>query len=425
MPLPPANALEMPTDWVICQIGAREHYAVARGFAEAGNLHCLITDAWVPPGHWTERISQSLRERYHPALSEAQVRSWTASLIRFELSARMRKVTGWPLIISRNAWFQQRAVQALAALAKAGLGSGDSRPAVFAYSYAALEPFRYARQRGWKTILGQIDPAIVEERIVADVCKRSPQLAANWQPAPASYWQAWHDECGLANQIVVNSQWSKEALIQAGVEAFKIHIIPLAYEPHPEADACVRTYPQRFSPTRPLRVLFLGQLTPRKGMDAILTALSRLLDEPIEWWFVGPLSTSIPADLKRHPKTKWFGHVPRSHAARFYRDADVFLFPTHSDGFGLTQLEAASWHLPMIASRFCGAVVEHDRSGIVLPEVTPQAIAEALLRCVENPQLLAALASAAIPWSEFSVGMIAEHFENLAIEPPLPQSTPA
>ncbi len=408
----------MNPEWITCQIGAREHYAVARGFAATGALRALITDAWVPPGHWSGRARQSLRERYHPELAKARVIGWTPALIGFELAARMRKRSGWPMFISRNEWFQKRAVKALGSLAKAGFGTGNRRPVIFAYSYAALAPFRFARERGWNTILGQIDPAIVEERIVADICTRSPGLEPNWTPAPPAYWQSWREECRLADRVVVNSQWSKDALVQAGVEDGRVHIIPLAYEPEPEANAFVRAYPDRFSPTRPLRVLFLGQLNLRKGMDAIFAAMPGLLDQPIEWWFVGPLSASIPPDLKIHPKIKWFGPVPRSHAARFYRDADVFLFPTHSDGFGLTQLEAAAWHLPMICSRFCGSVVEQGKSGITLPEVTPRAISEALLFCVRNPNVLADYAKSSLSWSEFSLKANARRFESLANELP-------
>jgi glycosyltransferase involved in cell wall biosynthesis len=67
---------------------------------------------------------------------------------------------------------------------------------------------------------------------------------------------------------------------------------------------------------------------------------------------------------------RWIGSVPREDAARFYRDADVFLFPTFSDGFGLTQLEAQAWKLPVIATKFCGDVVEDGKNGYLLPEIT-------------------------------------------------------
>ena len=98
------------------------------------------------------------------------------------------------------------------------------------YSYTALEPFRYAKAHGWKTLLVQIDPGPEEERIVAEEAARVPQLAGDWQPAPPEYWAFWREECKLADRIVVNSEWSREGLVRGGVPSEKISIIPLAYE---------------------------------------------------------------------------------------------------------------------------------------------------------------------------------------------------
>ena len=61
-------------------------------------------------------------------------------------------------------------------------------PVLLSYSYTALEPFRYAKAHGWKTLLVQIDPGPEEERIVAEEAARVPQLAADWQAAPPEYW---------------------------------------------------------------------------------------------------------------------------------------------------------------------------------------------------------------------------------------------
>ena len=98
------------------------------------------------------------------------------------------------------------------------------------YSYTALEPFRYAKANGWKTLLVQIDPGPEEERIVAEEAARVPELAADWQAAPPEYWDFWREECKLADRIVVNSEWSREGLVRGGVPAEKISVIPLAYE---------------------------------------------------------------------------------------------------------------------------------------------------------------------------------------------------
>ena len=79
-------------------------------------------------------------------------------------------------------------------------------------------------------MLVQIDPGPEEEKIVAEEAARVPELAGEWQPAPAEYWTSWREECKLADRIVVNSEWSREGLVRGGVPGEKISVIPLAYE---------------------------------------------------------------------------------------------------------------------------------------------------------------------------------------------------
>jgi glycosyltransferase involved in cell wall biosynthesis len=165
-------------------------------------------------------------------------------------------------------------------------------------------------------------------------------------------------------------------------------VVPLAFESDVGALDFNREYPTVFSKERPLRVLFLGQLNLRKGVRELLGAAETLHQKPIEFSFVGPAQLEIPASLRTRNSMKWLGISPRSEVAKHYRAADVFIFPTHSDGFGLTQLEAQSWKLPIVASRQCGEVVRDGINGLLLAEVSADHIAESLLRLLHDPESL-------------------------------------
>jgi glycosyltransferase involved in cell wall biosynthesis len=80
--------------------------------------------------------------------------------------------------------------------------------------------------------------------------------------------------------------------------------------------------------------------------------------------------------------------VPGTDIAKWFAQADVLILPTHSDGFGLTQLEALGHHVPVIASTHCGRVVEDGVNGVILPEVSGQAIAGAIRRLLGQTALL-------------------------------------
>lgn len=383
--------------WLCCQLGAREHYAVPRALQLGGLLREFMTDVWIRPKSLSQYWGNKLAGRFHPGLAGAQVTAPNAAALTFELKSQAMGLAGWELIDRRNEWFQRHVVAQLTRRHER-----DDQPlTVFAYSYAADRIFKFARERGWRKILGQIDPGPAEERIVA---RLNETLNGNgWKPAPPQYWAKWRTECDLADQIVVNSAWSREALLDEGVPAERIHVTPLAFETSAAAQSFQRNYPPAFSSERPLRVLFLGQINLRKGVRQLLDAARLLRGEPIEFWFVGPRQLNIDADLKANSRIKWFGVVPRASVDRYYREADVFILPTLSDGFGLTQLEAQSWKLPVIASRFCGEVVNDGINGVLLEEVSGDAIASLLLELLRAPERLIAMSQRSCVSDRFSL----------------------
>src|SRR5207249_2585039 len=344
--------------WLCCQIGAREHYAIPRALFRMGMLGYLLTDAWFPPSSLLAKIcgrGSKLAERFHDELSDARVKDFSSSLIMFEAFARARRLSGWARIVARDRWFQRKVVSFL----RSQLSTLNYQPVLLSYSYTALEPFRYAKANGWKTVLVQIDPGPEEEKIVAEEVARVPTLGRGWQPAPAEYWAFWREECKLVDRIVVNSEWSRKGLMREGIRSEKLSVIPLVYEPAEVGDqnsdvTQVRSYPARFTSERPMRVLFLGLINLRKGIARLLEAAQILRDAPVEFWMVGPVEIANASTIRDARRVKWFGPITRNQATEYYRNADVFILPTLSDGFALTQLEAQAHGLPIIASEFCG-----------------------------------------------------------------------
>jgi glycosyltransferase involved in cell wall biosynthesis len=401
--------------WICCQLGAREHYAVPRALFSRGLLGYFVTDAWVAPSSVLTKISAGpLADRFHNDLSDARVIAFNSSVILFETLVRARRLKEWKTIIARNRWFQRKVVGAL----NSQPSTLKYQPIFLSYSYAALEPFRFAKLRGWKTLLLQIDPGPEEERIVSEEVARVPALAGEWHAAPADYWASWRQECDLADRIIVNSEWSREGLIRSGIPSEKLTLIPLAYGTSEVGDKKseirqVRSYPVQFTQDRPMRVLFLGQANLRKGVARLLEAAQTLRDEPVEFWIVGPVQLANAETAAGNARVKWFGSVSRKETAEKYRAADVFILPTLSDGFAITQLEAQAHGLPVISSKCCGGVVENGRNGIILEEPSAACIAAAIRDCVAHPNRLQALAAASYVQNEFTTDMLGQRLQEL------------
>jgi glycosyltransferase involved in cell wall biosynthesis len=158
-----------------------------------------------------------------------------------------------------------------------------------------------------------------------------------------------------------------------------------------------------------LRVLFLGQISLRKGMAVILEAMLLLQNQPVEFWFVGSRQMELSVPWLSNKQTRWVGSVPRGETTGYYQEADVFLFPTLSDGFGLTQLEAQAWKLPIVASQYCGGVVRDGMNGVLLKEVSGNAIAETIHFFMDDPARLVSMSRNAVIPAAFGIDQLGSH----------------
>jgi len=145
-----------------------------------------------------------------------------------------------------------------------------------------------------------------------------------------------------------------------------------------------------------LRFIYAGQISLRKGIPSLLQAWEKAALRSAELQLVGSwyLSVSRRASLPRG-----VAHVPacspealREH----YRRADVFVFPSFFEGFGLVLLEAMACGLPAIASTAtAGTDVLTEASGRVLPVGNLDILVETLRWFDQNRNRLPAMARAA------------------------------
>ncbi|MDF2116077.1 glycosyltransferase family 4 protein [Roseiarcaceae bacterium H3SJ34-1] len=389
-------------NWIICQIGARERYALARELHSRGQLAALCTDIWVTPesvagrlAHFAGHRGVSFRERYDPDLKDACVLSEQPVAVVLQRRRAQKRGGGtlWRPIMDADRWLGARMARRLERSGLLQAGSAKRPPVVFSYSYAAREIFEAARRFGCLTVLGQIDPGPVEDEIVAETARKHGFDNDGHERPPQEYWDNWRKECALADVIIVNSQWSAKSLEKAGVSAAKIHIAPLAYEAQAVDDRmkAQRRYPASFTQNRPLELLFLGQIGVRKGIFELLEAMERLKGAPVKLTMVGPVQDRLRERFQTSSQVEWIGKVPYGEIDAYYKASDLFLLPTHSDGFALTQLEAQTWGLPMLVSRNCGEVVIDGVNGRLIDPVSAISLEKLIRWALANPDALQAM----------------------------------
>lgn len=111
------------------------------------------------------------------------------------------------------------------------------------------------------------------------------------------------------------------------------------------------------------------------------------------------LKAAMEADAKARGVDQWlrFAGEVRD-VERYYRAADVFVMPSTREAFGMALLEGMSSALPVIATRIPGVtdgIVEHHKTGVLVPAEDPVAIADALRDILNNRAAAAAMGAAA------------------------------
>lgn len=137
--------------------------------------------------------------------------------------------------------------------------------------------------------------------------------------------------------------------------------------------------------------LYVGRLVPWKGIDDLLDAFSMLRpsDLGLHLQLVGDgpsraaVESRVAADPILRGNVTLTGHVSEETLEKFYAAADIFVFPTRRDVWGLVLNEAMSAGLAVVASDGAAAareLIEDGTQGVVVPAGRPEALADALRR---------------------------------------------
>jgi glycosyltransferase involved in cell wall biosynthesis len=355
-----------------------------------------------------------LTSRFHEELSDAEVYAFNATAIRQGLAQRFAKRDNpYGEYLRVGSRFGRNVRAAL----RKRKDQHWENTVFFGYDTGFFEAAAWAKNRGAACVVGQMDPARTEVEMVREEEKLWPGWAKKPLIVPEEYFLWRQSEWALADIVMVNSRWTHDALLKQGVPASKLAIVPLAYEV--DETKVLEPIPLK-EVNDPLRVLFLGQVNIRKGIPYLIEAARLLKGAPVQFDIVGPISIADQFVVSSPSNVRFHGSVTRDKVQNFYSQADVFVLPTISDGFALTQLEAMSYGLPVITTPNCGDVVTDGVDGFLVPARNAPALAEALLKLAEDPERLQAMrVSARERVTAFSLDQLDKDLRQLEARLPL------
>lgn len=384
--------------------------AALQAFDDAGWLHAYYTTIGVGrPGPW-HRLPAALArhlERRRFALPSSTIHARPCrEAIRLTATA-----LGLGSVVRPGSWASTDGVcQDLDRHVARQLDTGRRIPAsvrvAYAYEDSADHTFVAARRRGMRTIY-ELPIAYWQttQRLLHEEAARLPAWRRTLRSVddPTYKFERKTRELEMADVVVVPSQFVLDSL-PPRIKAEKPCIVARFGSPPARSRA-----PGPTRPRGPLRVLFAGALTQRKGLADLFQAMHLLRRPDVELVVMG--SRLAPLSFYREQYPAFVYEPPRPHAQvlELMETCDILALPAIVEGRALVQQEALACGLPLIVTPHTGGddLVDEGRTGFLVPIRSPAALAERLDWFATHRILLpefrnhAKAKADATPWSQY------------------------
>lgn len=291
------------------------------------------------------------------------------------------------------------------------LGRQRQAGIVYAYEDAAEATFRAAKALGWRKVYDlPIAYGPVTRRLLDEEAERWPE----WEPTlvgtrdSAEKYERKAHELALADLVICPSRFVAESLPPETRAQCPVIVAPFGSPPvlgrKPPTD-----------PTQPLRVLFAGSMTQRKGLADLFAALRLLQRKDIVLVVLGSPVTDLAFYRRQYRDFEYAAPRPHAEVLAFMGTCDVLCLPSVVEGRALVVQEAMSAGLPAIVTENTGAadVIEMGRNGFVVPMRSPQALAEKLAWFADHRTALpewavsAQAAAQRFTWEQYGATIVA------------------
>jgi glycosyltransferase involved in cell wall biosynthesis len=199
-----------------------------------------------------------------------------------------------------------------------------------------------------------------------------------------------------ADAILTDSEQSREDIVRhLPVSPDRVVVVPLAADRRfrPMEAAVVEPILREHSVTRPY-ILYVGALKSRKNVPRLLEAFALLRQGSTRWklvivgareWRLSPIFDTVQR-LKLEPHVHFTGYVTGEHLPALYAGADLFVFPSLYEGFGLPVLEAMACGTPVVTSSTSSLPEVAGDAALLVDPYNVDELAGAMRRVLEQPE---------------------------------------
>lgn len=196
-------------------------------------------------------------------------------------------------------------------------------------------------------------------------------------------------EIELADYIIIGSDYAAQTFVTRGYPFERVFILPYGVNLNQFRTQSNIRINANDNLNHPFRILFAGQVIPRKGVHYLIQAFEDIKLPCSELILIGSVEpnygTYITKNFLAKKNIKFMGPLPQGELFRYYQNCDVFVMPTLSEGSAVVIYEAMAAGLPIITTPNAGAVVRNGKEGYIVPIRDIDALKEKLVYLYEHP----------------------------------------
>lgn len=373
--------------------GKQHSYHLARSLKRLGALDRFYTSSYITQPwlqrYFTEKGNTFFTRRFVEGLAAPDVEAnW-----RFEFKEQWLRYRTGKSAATAEAVFQR---DANFDHYVAGLISKRPSQAYWGFQGSAHDSLLAAKAAG-KLAIVELATAHVTaaQRWLGEEKQLHPEWAdsIDYLEFPAWYHKRLEQEPHVADVAIAASRFTQQTLLDDGIAANKIKLLPLGFELEH-----ITYNPKRSSgglgiQSRPLRLLYAGTITQRKGIKYLLEALKTFPSGEVELHCIGGVQGSGKALEEYKGLYELHGRISQYELFAAYQHYDALVLPTIFEGFGLVIVEAMAAGLPVITTpNSMGPDVVIDRqNGYLVPVRDVVALGDAIshLRSLNGEQYCA------------------------------------
>jgi len=395
--------------------GSANARAALAGLTEAGLLEKFCTTIAAYPGNVWGRLAQTRlgrefeRRRYEDHLASKTLQHPWRELGRM-LATRLRMSS---LIRHETGTFCIDAIYRAQDRLAAGFLRSYPRnfSGVYTFEDGALETLAAARELG---LAGIYELPIGYWRSARELLKPEFDRMPNWSATLTGFKDsdaklARKDaELARATKIILASSFTAHTLKSYQGKLAPTFVVPYGF---PDVRPDNNTPAKSRNHSSPLRLLYVGSLSQRKGIGDVFAAVNQLQSAVTLTVIGNKVTTDCPALDRELAKHRWIPSLAHDKVLEQMRAHDVLVFPSLFEGFGLVITEAMSQGMPVVTTeRTAGPdFINHGENGWLIKagstsELTQQL--EALVRdrrSVDDAGQCARQTAATRPWSVYGL----------------------